>query len=170
MHSAHRRPLLSALALLVLTGVAACGGGSSSASHRQSPSVTATATASATSTPFTPEQLAVKSNWEKFFDVKTPLEERISLLQNGARHAPYLKAATTKGQAPTSAAVKEVTVSGDTAVVIWDLLLAGAPVLPGQRGTAHRVKGVWQVGDASYCALVTLGNHGKPTSDCMGVS
>jgi hypothetical protein len=50
-----------------------------------------------------------------------------------------------------------VTVSSSTkAIVVYDILVSGAPVLSNQQGVAVNEGGTWKVGDVSFCGLLAL--------------
>jgi hypothetical protein len=75
------------------------------------------------------------------------------------------------GASTASAKVTKVTVTSPTqAKVTYSILLAGTPVLPNQSGVAVLEGGTWKVGDASFCALLTLENSGKPMAVCKSVA
>jgi hypothetical protein len=106
----------------------------------------------------TEQQIA--ANWQKFFDSKTPLAQRIALLQDGATFQAIIQAqegSTLESEA--SASVTQVAVTSPTqARVNYSILLAGQPALPDQHGSALLIGGVWQVSDASFCGLLILEN------------
>jgi hypothetical protein len=108
-----------------------------------------------------------------FFNAKTPTSQRVNLLQNGTMFEPVISAQAGSGLAATaSASVKSVTLNSSTqATVAYDILVSGSPALTGQKGTAVYQSGIWKVGDASFCGLLTLENGGKtsglPTA-CQG--
>jgi hypothetical protein len=57
--------------------------------------------------------------------------------------------------------------SSTTANVKYEILLGGAPApIPALTGTAVLTNGTWQVGDASFCALLSFANNGKAPSVC----
>jgi hypothetical protein len=145
---------------LVLAGaLAACGG-----SGKQ------TTTTSTTTSPAA-EKAAIKSAYEKFFSSKTPTSQRVKLLQNGTQFEAEIDALAKNPLATnTSATVSSVTLQGaNDAKVVYTVNIAGAPIpgLKNRTGTAVRENGTWQVGDASFCALVSLG--GKPPKACKNV-
>jgi hypothetical protein len=151
-----RIPLV--LLSLVLAGsLAACGGGHNG---------------TATTTGFTAaDKAAITSAYEKFFSSRTATPDRIKLLQNGQQ---FEAAITALAQNPlasnTSATVASVTLSGaNTAKVVYTVNIAGAaiPGLKNRTGTAVRENGTWKVGDASFCALVSLG--GSPPKACKNL-
>jgi hypothetical protein len=107
----------------------------------------------------------IKANWEAFFNPKTPVAKRVSLLQGGQTFASVIKSQAGSGLASSaSAKVTKVTlVSATQAKVTYSILLGGQPVLPNQTGVAVKQGGVWKVGLASFCGLLTVENNGKTT-------
>jgi hypothetical protein len=147
-------PQLLLAAALVL-GVTACG---SSAPKKPASSPTAPAASGNAAT----EKL-VAADWVAFFNAKTPVPERISLLQDGPVFAPIIRAQAGAGLALlASATVSKVTlVSSTQASVKYSILVSGTPALTGQTGTSVYQAGKWKVGIASFCGLLTLENGGK---------
>jgi hypothetical protein len=149
------------LACALGAGVAACGSSSSSTSaaskttapHTSAPAASATSNA----------QAQIKANWIAFFDPKTPVAKRISLLQDGQQFASIIHAQVSSTLASqVSATVTKVTlVSPARAKVTYTLLEGGKPVLSNQTGVAVLQNGVWKVGIASFCGLLALENGGK---------
>ena len=156
-----------ALALLATT-VAACGGSSPSSSG--SHSAAAPSSAPATSHAATPSTsmststtTAIATNWEAFFNAKTPTSKRIALLQDGQQFASVIKADSGSGLAALATAkVTGVVVNSATqATVSYDILVSGTPELKNQTGTAVLQNGTWKVGVSSFCGLLELENSGK---------
>jgi hypothetical protein len=150
----HRNPARAVLAGLVLTvAITACG---SSGSHhsRSSPAAAPGATAQ------------IRANWEAFFNAKTPVAKRVSLLQNGQIFAPVIRAQAGSSLASSvSATVSKVTgVTATQAKVIYTILVAGSPALRNRVGVAVKEGGIWKVGDASFCGLLVLQNSGSAKS------
>lgn len=108
---------------------------------------------------------AIKTNWETFFNPKTPVAKRVSLLQNGPAFESWIRAqAKSPLAASTSATVSRVThITGNQARVTYSIRAGGTPVLRNKTGVAVYHDGVWQVGDASFCDLLALENHGSAT-------
>ena len=145
---------------LVLAGaLAACGGSGGKT------------TGGSTTTSPAAEKAAIKSAYEKFFSSKTPTSERVKLLQNGQQFESEINALASNPLASnTSATVSSVTLQGaNDAKVVYTVEIAGAaiPGLKNRKGTAVRENGTWQVGDASFCALVSLG--GSPPKACKNL-
>jgi hypothetical protein len=158
------------LACALVAGVAACGSsGSSSASKTHAAtasSSSATASSSATPSTMSATESAIAKNWTAFFSAKTPVAERIRLLQDGQMFAPVIKAqAKSSLAAGASAKVTKVTlVSPTQARVTYTILLNGQPALSNQTGVAVLQGGTWKVGIASFCSLLALENGGKTSS------
>lgn len=172
-----RNPIPLIMLLCALgTSVAACGSSGSSSSSTPSPSASSTSASSSAS----PSAAAsggnavaqITANWTAFFDPKTPLAKRISILQNGQVFSAAIQGSSRfPGASTASAKVTKVTVTSPTqAKVTYSILLAGTPVLPNQSGVAVLEGGTWKVGDASFCALLTLENSGKPMAVCKSVA
>lgn len=159
---AHRTLQLLVLVGVLGVGIAACGSsnnsGGSSSPGTSAPATSAPATAASGSAAAT-----ITHNWEKFFNPKTPVAQRVALLQNGAAFASVIRAQAGSGLASTaSAKVSKVTVtSSSQATVKYSILVSGATALSNQTGVAVLQDGTWKVGLASFCGLLTLENNGK---------
>ena len=150
----------SALIVLALTSTTACGGSSPSSSSTTTPPPAATsATAGGNAV------AEITTNWEAFFSAKTPVSQRVSLLQDGSQFQSVISAQAGSGLASqASAKVTKVTVTSPTqATVKYDILLNGTPALTNQTGTAVLDNGTWKVGVTSFCGLLTIENAGKTT-------
>ena len=141
------------LALLVIAGLAlaSCGGG-----HKASPATTNSAAA---------DKAQIKSAYEKFFSGQTSVSDRVALLQNGSTFEGVIRGFASLPLAKNvSAKVSSVTLQGaNSAKVVYTVKL-GSAGLPKQTGTAVRQNGVWKVGDAGLCKLVSL--QGSTPSAC----
>jgi len=152
-------------------GIAACGSSSNSGAS-SSPSASAPATSapatSASAAPSGSAAATITANWEKFFNAKTPVAQRVALLQNGPVFASVIKAQAGSGLAATATAkVSKVTVtSSKQATVKYSILISGATALANQTGVAVYQGGTWKVGLASFCGLLTLENSGKTPAVC----
>ena len=156
--------LVSALA----AGIAACSssGNSSGSGASSSPSSAPSSSAAApSSAPASSSGTAstIAANWAAFFNAKTPVAKRVSLLQDGQTFASVIKSQAGSGLAATaSAKVTKVTVvSATQAKVTYSILIGGQPALSNQNGVAVYQDGTWKVGLASFCGLLTLENSGK---------
>jgi hypothetical protein len=167
--SPHRSPLILLACALGAT-LAACGSSSSNSSSGASPSsssasATSASTSASASAPAGSSAAgqAISANWTAFFDAKTPVAKRVSLLQDGQAFASVIKSQAGTGLASEATAkVTKVTVTSPTqATVTYSILVGGQPALSGQAGTAVLQGGTWKVGLASFCGLLTLENGGK---------
>ncbi len=172
-----RNPIPLIMLLCALgASVAACGSSGSSSTSTPSPSASSTSAPSSAS----PSAAAsggsavaeITANWMAFFDPKTPVAKRVSLLQNGQLFSSAIAAsARFPGASTASAKVTKVTLTSATqAKVTYTILLAGTPVLSKQSGVAVLLGGTWKVGDASFCILLTLENSGKAPAVCKSVA
>jgi hypothetical protein len=168
---AHRTLQLLVLVGVLGVGIAACGSsnnsGASSSPSASAPATSAPAT-SASAAPSGSAAATITANWEKFFNAKTPVAQRVALLQNGPVFASVIKAQAGSGLAATATAkVSKVTVtSSKQATVKYSILISGATALANQTGVAVYQGGTWKVGLASFCGLLTLENSGKTPSVC----
>lgn len=118
-----------------------------------------TTTSSQATQPTTAQkQDAIKANWIKFFNGKTPTAERVALLQNGQQ---FSQAVGQLGQSQTakstSATVSSVKLTGnDSATVTYTIDLNGQPALKNQTGQAVLENGEWKVSEASACSLLQI--------------
>ena len=150
------------LACAACLGVAACGGSSTSSSPPTS-SPSATPSASSASSAVSADEKAITANWTAFFNPKTPVAQRVKLLQDGSAFASVIQSQAGSALAGSaSAQVTKVTViTTSEAAVTYTVLLDGTPALKNQAGTAVYQDGMWKVGVASFCGLLTLENSGK---------
>lgn len=106
----------------------------------------------------------ITKNWTAFFDPKTPVEEKVRVLENGEQMRPVidaLKGDQAAGQA--TAKVKQITFTSPTAAnVTYDLLVAGTPALPDSKGTSVLQNDVWKVSVKTLCGLVQLSGVSAP--------
>jgi hypothetical protein len=156
------------LACAVGGGMAACGSGGSSSSPAStspptSPAAAPSASSSSSSTAVSGDEKTIAANWTAFFNPKTPVAQRVSLLQDGSQFASIIKAQAGGGLAASaSAQVTKVTViSTSQAAVSYNILLDGQPALKNQSGTAVFQDGTWKVGVTSFCSLLSLENSGN---------
>ena len=110
----------------------------------------------------------IKTNWEAFFNPKTPVSKRVSLLQNGSAFASIIQSQASSPLASSAtSSVTAVTVESPAkANVTYSILVGGTPALKDQPGVAVYQSGTWKVGDQSFCALLTLENNGKAPTAC----
>jgi hypothetical protein len=160
----HFSHLVGALALAGLAVLAAACGGSSPTPPPKSTSPAVSASASPSASPGGAAAVAaITTNWEAFFNAKTPESQRVALLQDGTQFESVIKAQSGTGLAALATAkVTHVTVNSATmATVTYDILISGTPQLKNQTGVAVYQNGTWKVGVASFCGLLTLENAGK---------
>jgi hypothetical protein len=159
------RRLISLILLASAAGltVAACA---SSSSTSPKPSASPSAKPSSTAAAIAADQKEIAANWVAFFNPKTPVSQRVSLLQNGSQFASVLTAQASSALASeASAQVTKVTViTSSQAQVKYNVLVSGTPELTNQTGTAVYQDGTWKVGDASFCGLLTLEAGGSTSS------
>jgi hypothetical protein len=179
---------IATVAVSAVTIAACSSGGGSSSGSSASASASAPATTSAAPAPATSASASgsasggtggsaatmaqIKSDWEAFFNPKTPVAKRISLLQNGSAFASIIKAQASSSLASSAtSSVSAVTVeSPSQAKVTYSILVGGTPALKNQPGVSVYQDGVWKVGDQSFCALLTLENSGKAPSACASAA
>jgi hypothetical protein len=107
----------------------------------------------------------IRSAYIKFFSGKTPVADRVAVLQNGSKFKELVTSFASNPLAKNvNVTVSSVTLQGqDSAKVVYTVKLGGAG-LPKQTGTAVLENGTWRVGDASLCKLVAL--QGSTPSVC----
>ena len=105
----------------------------------------------------------IAANWATFFNAKTPVAKRVSLLQDGQTFQSIIKSQAGAGLAASATAkVTKVTVTSPTqAKVTYSILIGGQSALANQAGVAVLQDGTWKVGLASFCGLLALENGGK---------
>jgi hypothetical protein len=159
-----------ALAVLAMA-LGACGSSSPTSAHTSAPAGTST-TIAASATPSSSASAnasapagsvaAITTNWEAFFNAKTPDGKRVNLLQNGSQFASVIRSQSGSFLARfATAKVKSVTVTSPTqATVKYEIFVDGRPQLS-QTGTAILQNGTWKVGVSSFCGLLIIENLGK---------
>jgi hypothetical protein len=163
----HFSHLVGAVALAGLAVLAtACGGSSPSTSSTTSapPPTSSSPAASGSASPGPAADVtAITTNWEAFFNAKTPDNQRIALLEDGSQFASVIHSQSGSGLAALATAkVTHVTVNSPTmATVSYEILISGTPELKNQTGMAVFQNGTWKVGVASFCGLLTIENAGK---------
>ena len=105
----------------------------------------------------------VKQAWSSFFSTKGTVAAHVALLQNGPKFRSVIQGFLTDPRASgAKATVTSVTLEGaNKAKVVYTVQIAGFPI-PHQVGYAYKVNGKWKVGDASLCALISLGGSTPP--------
>lgn len=161
------------LSCAVGAGLTACGSSGGSTNNASSPSsapaatsAAASPTASSTTSSIAADQTEIAANWEAFFSPKTPVSQRVALLQDGSQFTSIIQAQAGQGLASEASAkvTKVQVISTQQAAVSYTILLDGQPALKNQSGTAVFQDGQWKVGVASFCGLLTLENSGNTSS------
>jgi hypothetical protein len=159
------------LSCAVGAGLTACGssGGSANNSSPPSSAPAATSAAAPTASPTSDiagDEKAITTNWEAFFSPKTPVSQRVALLQDGSQFTSVIQAQAGQGLASEASAkvTKVQVISTQQAAVTYTILLDGQAALKNQAGTAVFEDGQWKVGVASFCGLLTLENSGNTSS------
>ena len=158
--------VLSQILIACALGAGATACGSSGTSSTSSSSASATASQAATASAGGSAAQQITTNWAAFFNAKTPVAKRISLLQDGQTFASIIQSQAGGGlAAQATAKVTKVTlVSSSQAKVIYSILIGGQSALANQSGTAVLENGTWKVGVASFCGLLALENGGSTVS------
>jgi hypothetical protein len=165
------RRLISSILLTCMAGLglAACSSSSTTstppASSSSSPAASPSSTSSGSAVSGADER-EITANWEAFFNAKTPVAKRVSLLQDGTTFSSIIKSQAGSGlAAEATAQVSKVTlITTSEAQVTYDILVSGTPELKNENGTAVLQDGIWKVGVASFCGLLTLENGGSTSS------
>ena len=108
-------------------------------------------------------EAVIAAHWMAFFNPKTSVARRISLLQNGEQFAAVIRSESSSSLAAhASARVTSVTlVSATRAKVVYTLLEDGKPARADQLGVAVYQDGTWKVGVATFCSLLAMENGGR---------
>lgn len=174
----HPLRVLLVFAFGAVMAVTACSSSGSanpsvSASSPAAPTSAAPATSAAPSSGGSAAAVTqIKTNWVAFFNPKTPVAQRVSLLQNGQVFESIIKAQAGSPLASSAtSSVSSVTVESPAqAKVLYSILVSGSAALKNQPGVAVFQNGIWKVGDQSFCALLTLENSGKAPSACASAA
>lgn len=149
-------------------GLAACSSSSNSSSSGTSSSPSSAPSSSAPASSASPASSSgaastIAANWAAFFNAKTPVAKRVSLLQDGQTFQSIIKSQAGSGLAASATAkVTKVTmVSSTQAKVTYSILIGGQSALANQAGVAVLQDGTWKVGLASFCGLLAVENGGK---------
>ena len=168
-----RRMAAPALGLAVAATVAACSSSSTSSAAGAPSSAASAPSSAAPSSPgagSTADAAAqIKANWEKFFDARTTVAEKVKLLQNGTALEAAIKTfANFPLASGIGAKVTNVTVNSATkAAVTYNLTSSdGSALLSNQKGVAVYQDGTWKVGDGSLCGLFRLIPGGTVPAAC----
>ncbi|MFI7321466.1 hypothetical protein [Streptomyces venezuelae] len=168
--------LAAAAVLLIGPAAAACGDDSGGGDgptppeppvEKSSEPADRSGSASAPADPAAAEK-EVTENWEKFFDPKTSLKEKETVLENGPEMRDVLESFSGDERGKQVAAdVTEVAFGSATeADVTYALTLKGATALPDASGTAVNQDDTWKVSVKTLCALVKLSGNESPGPGC----
>jgi hypothetical protein len=155
----HIAQIVAAGALLTLATACGSSGTGSSSTPASSTSSASATSGGASST--SGAAATITTNWETFFDASTPVAKRTALLQDGSMFPASVLAATGLAAGATAKVLAVTNVTASQATVKYDILLAGTPALKNKTGIAVYQNGMWKVGVASFCGLLTLENGGK---------
>jgi ABC-type glycerol-3-phosphate transport system substrate-binding protein len=110
----------------------------------------------------------IKQNWTTFFAAKTPVSQKVALLQDGARFESAITSLATNPLASQlNAKVSSVTLQGaDKAKVVYSIYLGNTAVLTDQTGSAVKENGKWLVGYAGLCKLIAFQPGVTPPAAC----
>jgi len=147
-------------------GLAACSSGSNNSGASSSPSSAPSSSAPVSlGSPVSSSGASstIAANWATFFNAKTPVAKRVSLLQDGQTFQSIIQSQAGGGLAASATAkVTKVTmVSPTQAKVTYSILIGGQSALANRTGVAVYQDGTWKVGLASFCGLLALENGGK---------
>ncbi len=149
-------------------GLAACSSSSNNSGSGASSSPGSAPSSSAPASAASPASSSgaastIAANWATFFNAKTPVAKRVSLLQDGQMFQSIIKSQAGSGLAASATAkVTKVTmVSSTQAKVTYSILIGGQPALANRAGVAVLQDGTWKVGLASFCGLLAVENGGK---------
>ena len=94
------------------------------------------------------------------------MAKRVSLLQDGTAFSSIIKSQAGSGlAAEATAKVSKVTlITSSEAQVTYDILVSGTPELKNEKGESVLQDGIWKVGVASFCGLLTLEAGGSTSS------
>jgi hypothetical protein len=111
---------------------------------------------------------AVTDAYVKFFDGKTPADQKIAVVEKGDALAPVLQAQANNPQGQgTSATVSAVKLTdADHADVTYTLLIGGNPALADQAGKAVQDGGQWKIAAVTVCALMAMQANGAAVPGC----
>lgn len=117
----------------------------------------------------TQQKTTIRNNWMAFFNGKTPVLNKVALLQNGQAYSQIIDAQSqSKTGQETTATVSSVNlISNSKATLTYDVYISGQQVLKGQTGQSVQENGTWKVSDAAFCNLLQL--SGSAPLDCPGI-
>lgn len=158
------------VAVVAALALAACGGDDDDAAADEPETTEAvaaeeetTTTTEATTTTMSAEEAeaTISEKTTEFFRLigEGDHESAVALLENGSE---YLDELAHCEELVTGAAVEmqSVTVDGQTASTLFDILINGAVVLEGSGGTAVLTDGEWLVGENTFLSLYDAAKEG----------
>ncbi len=157
--------------------LASCGSTIQDPTTTQAPAATTTSSAvtttattqppTTTTIPEAPETseedaAAIALAYEIVFSSETEFEEKAPYIDDpsGLEETVAAYQETGESMGGVSLAPKKITVDGDTAEVIYDLLFGGTPTYPDLTGDAVRIDGTWQVTREMFCSIMTSARVG----------
>ena len=107
---------------------------------------------------------AVVLAYQVAFDAASSFEDKAAFIDDPSgleeTIATYLETGASVGGITVLAS--EVSITGDTADVVYDLLFAGNPTYPDLTGTAVKTQNGWKVPRNVFCALMSAARVGCP--------
>jgi Flp pilus assembly protein TadD len=174
-----RRPLvlvMAGLLMALVTALSACTSGTSKPKASGTSPTTAAPVSTASSTATAPSHdsgnpadiAAIRRAYQQFLDPKIPVAQKTALIQDGPAFLATMQQLSKNPAAATiSIQIATVTVtSPNRATVVFTLLVAGSPLLAGQKGYAVRENGRWQVAGETFCGLVAAQGPANVPKTC----
>lgn len=180
----------SAAAVLLVAAVVSCGGGSSPSATSGSAAATTAATTvpgsepvttpgsgpATTGAPSDAEAIAaIRAAYATFFGGSTTtVDAKLAVLEDGETYRTMVTDAQANEQFQAlTVDVRDVSLLADgdctaageaspCALVTFDLLVSGAPMLVAKEGHAVLVGGDWKVSASTWCAVVAVGGESCP--------
>jgi hypothetical protein len=112
------------------------------------------------------DQQEITDLYETVFSSDTTYEEKAPLIDDPAGLEETVATYTKTGQSMGGVGLlaTDITVTGDTASVTYDLLFGGNPTYPDLTGDAVRVNGTWLVTRELFCSIMASARVGCPSS------
>ncbi|MEI7547567.1 MAG: hypothetical protein WCK21_05860 [Actinomycetota bacterium] len=116
----------------------------------------------------------IRTAFTTFFTGGGSVDAKVAVLQDGERYRPMLTDAAANAQFRSlTIDIRDIRLAtaaecggygelATCAVVTYDLLVGGAPMLAAHQGYAVRVDGTWKVASSAWCAVVKLGGETCP--------
>ncbi len=110
------------------------------------------------------------ANWTKFFDYRTPRDQKIALLENGdqlGQAVDFFNNPQGKDRLKLLVRVHRVKFTSPTqATVRYAMFNEAQLLLPDAAGVAVLVDNTWKVSQPTFCTLAELRNSGRPLPGC----